>query len=341
MTSLSAGQLSEEDRNEEIIFEKKASGKKKKTSKRTPQSSSKNPKEKSPDIQTTKSDTGAPTSRTLHIETEEGVCSTPVSTATGIPSGEVWTKMEASDSTPPPSLSSTSDTSEPPICSPSETPHSTPAKSCSAESLSTPPNLTTSESDMLTCSKEPKTPPSTPPLETADDLTLPDETGSTPTEAKSTIVIVTSATVLSLSTPPMDVLSSSKNSEEPTKVVVLETGTTNSSTESCKTPVAPSSDVISMEDDEFKSPLLISENECSSAEMIYAREESASEMKIDIDVKHGPCSEVIRTNDDEGAQCDNDDMAMKDLSDEGKQFVIIHSNDPCRRLLHNERSKKI
>lgn len=96
-----------------------------------------------------------------------------------------------------------------------------------------------------------------------------------------------------------------------------------------------------MEDDELKSPLLISENESSSAEMIYVRGESTTETKVDIDVKQGPCSEVMNTNDDEGAQCDNDDMAMKDLSDEGKQFVIIHSNDPCRRLLHNNRSKKI
>lgn len=73
-----------------------------------------------------------------------------------------------------------------------------------------------------------------------------------------------------------------------------------------------------MEDDELKSPLLISENESSSAEMIYVRGESTTETKVDIDVKQGPCSEVMNTNDDEGAQCDNDDMAMKNLSDEGK-----------------------
>jgi len=99
--------------------------------------------------------------------------------------------------------------------------------------------------------------------------------------------------------------------------------------------------MISMEDDELKLPLLISENECSSAEMIYVREESTTETTIDIDVKHEPCSEVMKTNDDEGAQCDNDDMAVKDVSDEGKQFVITHSNDPCRRLLHDNRWRKI
>ena len=253
--------------------------------------------------------------------------------------------MEAFDSTLPPSLSSTSATSEPPVCSPNETPHSTPVKSYSAQSLSSPPKLTTSELDMLTCSKEPKSPPSTPPLETADDLTLPDESGSTATMAKSTIATVTSATVMSISTPPMDSLSSTKDSEEQSNVVALQTGASNSSTESCKTPVAPSSaDVmITMEyDDEFKSPLLISENESSSAEMVYVRAESTTETKVDTDEENGPCSEVMKTNSDEGAQSDRDDMTTKDPNDERKQFVTTHSNDPCRQLLHNINiSKKI
>ena len=287
MTSLPTGKMSEEDRNEEIIFEKKASGKKKKTSKPTPRSSSNNPKDKTrtsdSDIETTKNGTGEPTSRTLHVAAEEDIHSTPVCTAIGIPSGEVWINMETSDSTLPSSLSSTCATSEPQVCSPNETPQSTPVKSCSAESVSSPPNSSTSESDMLTCSKEPNIPPSIPPLETADDLTLAGGTGSPPT-------------------------------------VALETGTTNSSTESCKTPVAPSSDVmITMEDDdEMKWPLLVSENESESAEMIYVREESTTETKVAVDEKNGSSSDVLKTNDYEGAQCDNDDMAMRDSIDGGK-----------------------
>ena len=324
MTSLPTGQMSEEDRNEEIIYENKASGKKKKTSKLTPRSSSNNPKDKTrtsdSDIETTKNGTGEPTSRTLHVAAEEDMHSTPVCTVIGIPSGEVCINMEASDSTLPPSLSSTSVTSERQVCSPNETPQSTLVKSCSAESVSFPPNSSTSESDMLTCSKEPNIPPSIPPLETADDLTLAGGTGSPPTVAKSTIVTVTSATVFSSSIPPMDLLSSSKDSEEQTNAVALETGTTNSSTESCKTPVAPSSDVmITMEDDdELKWPLLISENESSSAEMIYVREESTTETKVAVDEKNGSSSDVLKTNDYEGAQCDNDDMAMRDSIDGGK-----------------------
>ena len=110
----------------------------------------------------------------------------------------------------------------------------------------------------------------------------------------------------------MDLLRSSNDSEEWANAIALETGATNSSTESCKTPVAPSSDVmITLEhDDKLNSQLLISENEASSAEVLYVRGESTTETRVD-----------IRTNDDEGAQGGNDDMAMKDPVDEGKQFV--------------------
>ena len=49
----------------------------------------------------------------------------------------------------------------------------------------------------------------------------------------------------------------------------------------------------------------------------------------------------MKTNGDEGAQCDCDDMTTKDPVDEGKQFVSTPANDPCRRLLDNNTSKKI
>ena len=283
MTSLPVGLWSKEDSDEEIIFERKASVKKKKKTKQTLQSSSKNTKRASPDNQITENGTGAPTSRTLHVKTEEDIHLTPVCPATGTTNGEVWINMETSDSTLLPSLSSTS------------------VKSFSAESLF----------------KE----PSTSALETADDLTLPGKRGSTP---KSTIVTINSATVLSSSTPAMKLLSSSKDSEGQTSAVDLETGATNSSIESCKTPVAPSSDVvITMEDDDMlKSPLLISENESSSAEMIYARGESTTETKVDADETKAPFGEVLKTNDGDGAQCENDEVPI----DEGRQLAKISFN---------------
>lgn len=95
------------------------------------------------------------------------------------------------------------------------------------------------------------------------------------------------------------------------------------------------------DDDKLMSPLLISESESSSAELIYVRGESTTETKIDIAEKIGPCSEVMKTNDYEGARGDNDDMAMKDTIGEGKQFVTSRFSDSCRRLLLNDRSTKI
>ena len=72
------------------------------------------------------------------------------------------------------------------------------------------------------------------------------------------------------------------------------------------------------DDDELKWPLLVSENESSSAEMIYVREESTTETKVAVDEKNGSSSDVLKTNDYEGVQCDNDDMAMRDSIDGGK-----------------------
>ncbi|KAL9972160.1 hypothetical protein ACROYT_G018415 [Oculina patagonica] len=102
--------------------------------------------------------------------------------------------------------------------------------------------------------------------------------------------------------------------------VALETGATNSSTESCKTPVAPCRDVmITVEDDdESKSPLLISENESSSAEVIYARKESTTETIKNTDEKNETCDDVQNANDNQETRCDNDDMNLKVPAEDGK-----------------------
>ena len=64
----------------------------------------------------------------------------------------------------------------------------------------------------------------------------------------------------------------------------METGGSNSSSESCKTPVAASDDVITMDDDDdCKVPLLSSENEGSSAEVIYVRNDLTKEGDEDDD----------------------------------------------------------
>ncbi|KAL9973785.1 hypothetical protein ACROYT_G020287 [Oculina patagonica] len=309
VTSSSGDHVGKKDRKEKVISDREAARKKKKTSKRSSQSAPGNSNAKPQEIQSTNDTTDGPTSRTLNKGTAGDIPLTPVCTATGTPSAEVRINMEDSDSTLPESISSTSLRSEPSICTPNETPQSTPLKSRSTESLSTPAKSSLSESDILTCCKEPNVPHSTVPV---DNLTFEDET-------RSTLATATSANEVPISTPA-DSFSIPMQPVQQTNAVALETGATNSSNESCKTPVAPCSDVmITVEDDdESKSPLLISENESSSVEVIYARKESTTETKKETDEKNESCDDVQNANNDPETRCDNDEMNLKVLTEEGK-----------------------
>ena len=290
------------------MLEKKAARKKRKASQRSPQLSPGKSNATPLDIHSTDNTTDAPTFSTLNKETVVDIASTPVSTATGTPGTVLGINMKASDSTLPESLSSTSASSEPSIYTPNETPQSTQPKSCFAEAepLSTLPKSFVSESDISACSKEPKLPPSTSPAETVNNLTPKDETGLTPVQA-------TLANEMPISTPA-DSFSIPKESAEQTNPVALETGDMSSSTESCKTPVAPGNDVtITVEDDdESKSPSLISENESPSAQVIYTRKESATETTLNMDMKNGISDEVNSNNDN-----------LKIHTDEGKLLYLF------------------
>ena len=332
MTSSSAELMGKKDRNEEIVSERKAAGKKKKKSKHKSQSPPGHSTVTPADMQSNNT-TGAPTFRTHNKEATDGIPLTPVCTATGTPSKEVRINMEDSDSTLPESLSSTSVRSELSINTPNVTPPSSPLESRSVESLTnvtplesrsvesltnvTPlesrsaDTLTTflktsaSQSDNMTCSNLPPSP-----VQSVDNLTLEDETGSTPVTAQSARVTDKSSKEVPNSNLT-DSFSIPKDAEEQTNPVAMETGATNSSNESCKTPVAPCSDImITVEDDdESKSPLLISENESSSAEVIYARNESETDTIMDMDDKHGPRDET------------QEEMVGKFPTDESEQFV--------------------
>ena len=306
VTSSFGDRVRKEHEKEKKMFEKKAARKKRKSSQRSPQSSPGKSNATPLDIHSTDNSTDAPTSSTLNKETVVNIASTPVSTATGTPGTEVGINLKASHSTLPESLSSTSASSEPSIYTPNETTQSTQPKSCFAEPLSTLPKSFVSESDISACSKEPKLPPSTSPAETVNNLTPKDETGLTPVQA-------TLANEMPISTPA-DSFSIPKESAEQTNPVALETGDTSSSTESCKTPVAPGNDVtITVEDDdESKSPSLISENESPSAKVIYARTESATDTTLNRDVENG-------TNDEVNNNSDN----LKIPTDEGKLLYLF------------------
>ena len=319
VTSSSAGQVGLEDRTEEVIVERKAAGQKE-TSQHTPRSSPGKSNAKPPENRSTNNATDAPTSSTLNKETVVNIASTPVCTATGTPGTEVRINMEASKSSLPESLSPTSARSEPSIYTPNETPQSTLPKSRSTDSLPTPPKTHVSQSDISTFSKEPNlASPLTLSAESCDNVIIKDETGSTP-------VTAISANEVPISTPA-DSFSIPKDATEQTNPVALETDATTSSTESCKTPVASGNDVtITVEDDdESKSPSLISENESPSAQVIYTRKESATETTLNMDVKNGMSDEVDNENAVQGTQCDKDDMALKAVpTDEGKPFVTSY-----------------
>ena len=291
VTSSFGDRVRKEHEKEKNMFEKNAARKKRKASKRSPQSSPGKSNATPHDIQSTNNATDAPTSRTLNKETVVDIPLKPVCTGTGIPGTEVRINMEASDSTLPELLSSIPARTEPSIYTPNETPQATPPKSCSVEPLSTLPKSLVTKSDISTCSKEPNLSPSTSPVETVNTLTPKDETGSTPVPA-------TLANEVPISTPA-DSFSIPKESAEQTNPVALETGDTSSSTESCKTPVAPGNDVtITVEDDdESKSPSLISENESPSAQVIYTRTESATETTLNMDMKNVMSGEVNSNND--------------------------------------------
>ena len=219
--------------------------------------------------------------------------------------------MEAnSDSSPPNSLSSLF---EPPIGSSNGTPHSTPVNGCSAEDLMIADPPTESTLRAFTQSK----------FEKVKNVKISVETGTSPP-----LAVQPASPNEALVSNPKESSSFLKGSGQLTNNVTVETSGTNSSSESCKTPMASSNDVIiTMEDDDddCKSPLLTSENECSSAEVIYVRKEPTMETTAGYDdVKdrsgNGDLKRMFNKRKRFG-ECD--DMAMKFLTCENKLFIIV------------------
>lgn len=244
--------------DEEIIFERKASRSKEQVSKDKPESKSAT----SPPEQTINYAPHPPTSFT-EVPQDTG--------ATGRPIAEVWIVNETSESVTPACTSTTSPMSEPSTWTPNETPSSSPRNVLSSTSL-------TSESDSWTCFKDAKPTP-TPTSE--ENWTLTDKTDSTPLGVQATPVRSASVTESANSTAT-ESSCSTKFSEESTCRVPMETDATNSSTESCKTPVAPLNEVvITMEDEEEVKLVLVSSNECSSGELLYTSDISTITEAVD------------------------------------------------------------
>ena len=251
----------ENDSEDEAMFERKVAACNTKASK----SKSKGP---SPADQTINY---PPHPRTTWIEsTPQDGSSMPMSAATDSPSAEIWIVNETSGSLLSPA--SLSPMSEPSTWSPNETPPYTPRDATSATSL-------TSESNSWTSSKNSKL-TAIPTLVTAIAC---NETG--PTHLAARDAPATPTTQAEVSNPASAESSGlSKDSGElVTCRIPIETNTTNSSTDSCKTPVAPLNEVvITMEDDEELKLVLVSSNECSSGEILYTSGNSVTKDSMDV-----------------------------------------------------------
>ena len=274
--------------DEEIIFEKKAAAAGKKKSK-----SKSKPKVSSPAEQTINYATHPPTTLS---EVIQDTPSMPVSAAKGTPSVEMWIVSETESQTVA-CPSTTSPMSEPSTWTPNETPPSTPYNT---------PSLT-SESETWTFSKEDGPQPL---------LTTPYEAAS---EENLTISDTKVTTFLPFRDAPSNstFMGSSCSPKGSEGNVPIETNTTNSSTESCKTPVAPLNEVINtMEDEEEVKLVLVSSNECSSGEPLYMSQENST-IKRTADVR-----EKVVT----ASECDNENNLLGSER-ESSSGELIYSKD--------------
>ena len=231
--------------DEEIIFEKKAAAAGKKKSK-----SKLKPKVSSPAEQIINYTTHPPTTLS---EVPQDTPLMPVSAATATPSTEMWLVNETESLTATcPSI--TSPVSETSTWTPNETPPSTPYNTSSL----------TSESDTWTFSKE-----------DGPQLTTPYEAAS---EENLTISDAKVTTFLPVRDAPSNSTSmgTSCSPKGYGGNVPIETNTTNSSTESCKTPVAPLNKVIiTIKDEEEVKLVLESSNKCSCGKLLYMSQENS------------------------------------------------------------------
>ena len=87
----------------------------------------------------------------------------------------------------------------------------------------------------------------------------------------------------------------------------MQTGASNSSTESCKTPVAPLTEVvITIDDEEDSKWVLVSESECSSGEVIYPLGNVSVAAKSEV-CKHEAYEECMpATQNDDGCKSSMD-----------------------------------
>ena len=166
--------------------------------------------------------------------------------------------------------------SEPSSCTPNETPVSSPMNGFSGISLQSEPP------DLCNCSQSGQNdtlPSESTSAPTSDDKDTANETTSPHLSAPETPVACNMQEASTCTAAESTGLSKdSGGSVECTK----ETNTSNSSTESCKTPVAPLNEVVITIEDEVETKLvLVQSSECSSTELLSSGTGSAAKLALD------------------------------------------------------------
>ena len=199
--------------------------------------------------------------------------------------------------------------SEPSSCTPNETPASSPMNGFSGISLqSEPPGLwncsQSGQNDTLPSAST--SAPTSDDNETANEITSPHL--SAPEAPVACNVQEASTSTAAEST------GLSKDSGGSVKCT-NETNTSNSSTESCKTPVAPLNEVIITIEDEVETKLvLVPSSECSSAELLASGTGSAAKTALDVN------GSTLEPN--------NEDNSLLGSEYESSSGELIYSTEP-------------
>ncbi|XP_078342703.1 uncharacterized protein LOC144628472 isoform X2 [Oculina patagonica] len=315
------GYLSEELSEEEVIFDRAAMERNKKSSmstspKSTPNTSPGRPKSTSASYQPTDHETQEQKIWTLTTTPK----STPlmvVPTLDDTPSTEVWTINEISESNSLDSSFTTSSLSDLSACNwtQTETPRSASLTAVSSMSL-------TSELDICSSDLQSLTPSLTLQFNTTEETipsSFPSATRSrldpyTPSELTIPESSLTPNPSTSKEFSNLCLLPSA--SDELTRSLSMATDSTSSSTESCKTPVAPRNEVvITMDDDDDK-------------EIIYTSEKSQHEDMTTVNDVHKETSReelVIRME-----HADGEDESLMLSESEAASVEMIYRNNKLR-----------
>ena len=333
----STGYFSEELSEEEVIFDRTAMGRTKKSSmgsspKSTPNTSPRRPKSAPASYQRTDHETQEQKIWTL-TNTPKSTPLIAVPAVDDSPSTEVWTVNEIPESKSLDSSFTTSSLSDLSTWTPTETPRSASLTSVSLVSL-------TSETDICGADLA----PSTRSLNLPYDITEEISSSPLPLATQLKLVPSTSSELTipesSLSPHPSTSKESSNlsllptSSDELTRTLSMATNSSSFSTESCKTPVAPRNEVVIAMDDDDEEEIIYVTNEKSQRVVpgtVKDVNEETSREEVVIRIEHGEGEEEsLMLSEYEASSGEmiytSEYLGMKNVSDDAV-IDVISSDD--------------